>query len=383
MLIVLVLVVSLLLIYTFNRSSNSETPSESAGSSTNELSNSEDPNLIRIIAGGDFLPHDSVNLNATTSSGYDYKQFFEPIRDQFDTADVAFCNQESPSAQDLNISGFPIFNAPRDFATDISEVGCNLISLANNHLFDKGKAGIDGTRELWDEINPLAISGANRNQKEQNKVSYFEVKGTKFAFVAFSEISNQPPTAGYSLNRLDSDLVNNLLTEARDNADIVIVGAHWGTEYSSAINSEQERWAQTFSDLGADIVFGSGPHVIQPVKKLKKDGGGETIVFYSLGNLLSTQLDIESLIGGLASIDIDTDKKEVTAFSFYPTYMHYEWTAQEKANEDLLKRNNLKIYPLSEASDALSRSQNGTTVQAQLDRITTILNKFTDVVVTN
>ncbi len=57
-------------------------------------------------------------------------------------------------------------------------------------------------------------------------------------------------------------------------------------------------------------------------------------------------------------------------------YMHYEWTAEQKQKNDLLARNNLKLIPLDQASDALAKSQNNTTVQAQTDRVKAIMTKF-------
>lgn len=379
--VLMIVVVGMVAYLRFNNSS----PDQGTSQNTKDQAQKKraGDSTIRIIAAGDLLPHDSVNLNAKTSNGYDYKQFFDPIKDELNLADVVFCNQESPSAPNMNISGFPVFNAPAEFAEDISAVGCNIISLANNHLFDRGQTGIDETRKVWNGLNPLAISGANRNQPEQDKISYFSVEGIKFAFVAFSEISNQSPSSGYGLNLLNRGLVNRLLGEAKDNADFVIVSAHWGTEYSSGINSSQSNWAKTFADLGADFIFGQGPHVLQPVDKIKNPDGGEAIVFYSLGNLLSTQLNIESLIGGFGVIDINKSTKKVINLSFYPTYMHYEWTAEEKASEDLLKRKNLNIYPLSKAAGPLAKSQNNTTVEKQLRRITGILNKYTSIDVKN
>lgn len=337
------------------------------------------PDKIRLIASGDNLPHETVNAEAKRGDKYDYAQFFKQINPIFNSSDIAFCNQESPSAPNLSVSAYPTFNAPKEFAQDLSKVGCNVIGLANNHLNDKGQSGINGTRALWDQIKPLAVAGANRNSEEQNKVAYFDVKGLKFAFVAYSEISNSSPSQSFSLNRFDEKLIKSQLSEASAKADFTIVSAHWGTEYSPSANPAQEKWAKIFADNGADIVFGTGPHVLQPVKKLAKSVGGETIVFYSLGNLLSSQLDVESLIGGLAVLDIDTASKKITNIGFFPTYMHYEWTPAEKSRQDLLARHNLMIYPLDQAEGPLAKSQNNTTVQAQTKRITDLLNKYTQV----
>lgn len=343
----------------------------------------ENPQLLRIVGTGDMLPHETVNQQAKTGNNYDYKPFFEHVEKYFKSADVRFCNQESPSASGIGVTAYPTFNAPTQFATDLSAVGCNVIGLANNHLNDKGQPGINGTRDVWDGLNPQAVAGANRNAAEQKKVSYFETKGVKFAFVAYSEISNNRSLSAYGLNMLNESLVKSQLQEAQAQADIVIVSAHWGTEYSPSINANQDRWAKIFADNGADIVFGSGPHVLQPVKKLPQAGGGETIVFYSLGNMLSSQLETESLIGGFAVVDITPADKKIAQVALLPTYMHYEWTAQQKAREDLLARKNLKIYPLDQATEPLSKSQNNTTVAVQTQRVTALLNKFTPVKILN
>ena len=60
-------------------------------------------------------------------------------------------------------------------------------------------------------------------------------------------------------------------------------------------------------------------------------------------------------------------------------YMHYEWTPEQKANEDLLKRKNFTLVPLDQSKDLLSRSQNNTTIEAQTRRITNRLNTYTPV----
>jgi poly-gamma-glutamate capsule biosynthesis protein CapA/YwtB (metallophosphatase superfamily) len=335
---------------------------------------------LRLIASGDELPHSAISQAAKTSSGYDYTPFYDTIKPVFTRADVRFCNQETVSAgEEYGISGYPTFNVSKQFARDLNTVGCNLINVANNHINDKGQAGINETLSVWDEIKPLAIAGANRNADEQKKVRYFTQHGIKFAFVAYSEITNTTLPNAYSLNMLNDALVTQQLTEARSQADIVLVSVHWGTEYSEGINSAQDTWSNKFAALGADVVMGTGPHVLEPVKKLPRAGGGETLVWYSLGNMLSAQLDVPSLIGGFAVMDINLNTKKIDTIGFMPTYMHYEWTAEQKAKEDLLARHNFQIYALDKAADALKKSQNDTTVEAQAKRVTQLLNTYTSV----
>jgi hypothetical protein len=93
----------------------------------------------------------------------------------------------------------------------------------------------------------------------------------------------------------------------------------------------------------------------------------KTYVWYSLGNLLSSQLQTKELIGGIAKMDVEKvdNKLSISNYSFTPTYMHYEWTADEAANGNLTARKNAMIYLLKDAADPMSRSQLHTTVNNQ------------------
>lgn len=342
---------------------------------------------IRLIASGDQLAHDSVNQQAKTASGYDYTPFYSEVKFIFDKSDIRFCNQEIPSASPAVGApiGYPSFNAPAQFATDLSKVGCNVINVATNHTNDKGQAGIDATISHWDGLPKLAIAGANRSHEEQEKVRYFTVKGQKFAFLAYNYESNNKNLTGYGVNMFDEGLMSQQLAEAKSQGAYILVSTHWGTEDSPGIDAVQEKWSAFLANNGADVIIGTGPHVIGPVKKLPKKDGGETLVWYSVGNMLSTQLKTEELIGGFAVMDftISNGKMTMATPSFIPTYMHYEWTASEKMREDLLARKNLKIYPLDRSADAMSRSQIGTTVPMQTERVAKILNTYTPVKIVN
>ncbi|HRQ86540.1 MAG TPA: CapA family protein, partial [Candidatus Saccharibacteria bacterium] len=301
------------------------------------------------------------------------------VRPLYSDADVVFCNQEGPSAgPGYGISGYPSFNAPTELSSDLQEgAGCNLISLANNHLGDKGVGATNATIDNWDKLSPLAVAGANKTAADQQKVAYTEVKGIKISFLAFADFNNNRVTPSYSVNIYhDTTLFEGLLKEARRNSDVVIVSMHWGTEDSPAINADQRRQVATLASLGADIVIGTGPHVLQPVEVIKRPDGKDMVVWYSIGNMLSSQLRTPQLFSGIATLDIvkhpDTNEITVENLGFIPTYMHYEWTAAEEANSQLLARKNPMLYPLSEATQALARSNHRTTTEEQRNYIISI-----------
>lgn len=339
-----------------------------------------DPNTIRMLATGDFIAHDSVNEQAKTGESYDYLQFMTAWQPFFDKTDISFCNHATPAGGgQFGISGYPVFNAPLEWIGDMNKLGCNLINTGTNHTNDKGQRVITAQAEEWDTKETLAVAGSNRSAEEQQAVRYFDVKGIKFAFVSYSTYTNIANPNSYSLNMFTPGLYQPQMEEANEKADIVIVSMRWGTEYSPEVNAQQDTIAQTLSNLGADIILGHGPHVLEPVKKLTGSNGNETIVWFSLGNFLNTQIETEALTGCVAALEIDVPSKTVKSNKCLPFYMHYEWTAEQAAAQDLLSRTNLQIVPLDTASELITKSQLGTTVEEQTERISSILNKYADV----
>ncbi|MEX0932033.1 MAG: CapA family protein, partial [Candidatus Saccharimonadales bacterium] len=260
-------------------SQQAEAPSETDAQKNEEANSSK----VWLTATGDMLPHDTVNLRAKTESGYNYLQFFSPVASALQNPDLTFCNQEAPSAgATYGISGYPTFNAPTEFARDLAGVGCNVINLANNHVADKGVAALSKTVEIWKNTNDTkAVTGANRNALEQNQVAYFIEGDIKFAFVAFTEFSNNRSIPAQNLNIFSEALVNKLVTEADKNADFVIVSAHWGVEDATEPSANQQKWANLLVKNGADLIIGTGPHVLQPVERVKSNKN-EALVWWSL-----------------------------------------------------------------------------------------------------
>jgi poly-gamma-glutamate capsule biosynthesis protein CapA/YwtB (metallophosphatase superfamily) len=342
----------------------------------------EPPSTLRIVATGDMIAHDSVIENARLADGgYDFYQFMSAMAPFFGRADVRFCNLATPAGGEaFGISGYPVFNAPLEFNTALEKVGCNVVNLGTNHTNDKGQPLIDAMVADWRaREGVLAIAGAHRTATEREQISYFEIGGLRFAFLSYSTYSNDMNLTPYGLVMYDEDEAEREIAEAKATADFVIVSMRWGVEYSDVIDNRQAAIAQDIVDAGADFVFGHGPHVLQPVQKLSAGDGREAIVWYSLGNFLNTQLDIETLIGGFATMDINIADREVTLVGFLPVYMHYDWAEAEAARQDLLARRNLEMVLLEQAQPLLDRSVHTTTVAQQMRRIESILSRHVEV----
>lgn len=336
---------------------------------------------IRLIAIGDNLAFDSVNSAAQQSDGTaDYLPMMDQFKTFFDRSDISVCNITTPgggNTDGLAVSGYPNFNAPLGWSTSFARLGCNVMNLASDHINDKGQTAIDNTLKALDgQSNIKAIAGANRSAEDQQKIHYFTVKGLKFAYLAYTTSVLNKSVSAYGVNQYSDDLASKQITEARKNANIVLVSMNWGAENSADINADQDRIAQFLANQNADVILGGGPRVLQPAKILEGKDGHQSLVWFSLGNFLNSELPIENLIGGMAIMDFDAATQKISDPKLLPVYMHYEWTAAEKASNKVNARHNLKLYPLDLAADALARSLNKTTVDAQTTKVTGIITKF-------
>lgn len=356
---------------------------ESTNKSVSEQKSVDTKQSIRLVATGDMIAHDAILKEAKQANGtYNFDGMLANMKPYFAKSDVNFCNESTPAGgSQFGITGYPIFNAPLEWPKALENVGCNVVNLGTNHTNDKGQPLIDATVAAWDNRPVLAVVGANRNKEEQAKIRYFEKGGVKFAILSYCTYSNSPVPNGFGINMYDKATATSQVAVARKNADIVIVSMRWGTEYSAGIDATQEKVSQELADAGADIVLGHGSHFMEPVKKLRGQNGKTTWVWYSLGNFLNAQLETESRIVGFAIMDIDASSKKISDPKFMPVYMHYEWTPAQKATSDLLARHNFSMYPLDKAAEPLSKSLLNTTVEAQTDRVTKLLNTYTPVAI--
>lgn len=352
-----------------------ERPPESSAAVTAPNLKPEDTN-IRLVATGDMIPHDALNAAAKDEGIYDYFQFMQNMQPYFEAADIRFCNQAVlGGGEEFGITGYPNFNSPTEFAKDMNKVGCNLINTGTNHTNDFSQAVINSSVSAWDDLDVLAVAGANRSEQERDTIKYFDVDGVNFAFLSYSTYTNAPGETNYGLSLYESGRAKNDIKKAKSQADIVIVSMRWGTEYSENVNPKQKQQAKDLARYGADIVLGHGPHVLQPVEVVK-ESGNRAVVWYSLGNFLNAQLEAETLFNGFASMSIDKDTKEVSVDGYLPVYMHYDWSPEQKAKEDLLARSNFEMLLLEDAEDKVNQSQLNTTVAKQRARLQTTLNTF-------
>ncbi len=331
-----------------------------------------------LIAAGDFIAHDALNAAAKSGDSYNYTPFIDQMKPIMQKASLKFCNQATlVGGANFGVSGYPSFNAPLPFIDAMQDVGCNIVNTASNHSSDKNQAAIDANVSAWEQKNLLAAAGQNNSAAQKAKVHYFLQDGVKYAFLAYTTYTNSPVPSAYGVNMYNRDFANSQIVEAKSNgAQFIIASMRWGTEYSPNANAYQKAEAQYLSDNGVALILGHGPHVLQPVQWLTGVTGQKTLVWYSLGNFLHAQLEPETLFNGVAVMNIDKKTATITSVGFLPTYMHYDWTQQQAAKQDLLARRNFELVPLENAAVLFAKSQLKTTIQTQKDRLQATLNTY-------
>lgn len=258
---------------------------------------------LSLIAVGDVLIHESVYEDAYQSDGtYNFSNMFTYIEPILKNYDLKFCNQESIiGGSVLGISGYPSFNSPDEIGDEIVELGFNLISLANNHVMDKGEDAVLYSNSYWESKNVIT-AGSYSSNEQRSDIQVYEENGIKYAFLAYTTMVNGgSPSKEYLVNIYNSERVKQDIDSIRDKVDIIIVSMHWGEEYTNTPTENQKEIAQYLSSLGVNLIIGHHPHVVQPVSYIN-----DTLVIYSLGNFISNQLSIglNQGIGLIVGVDI-------------------------------------------------------------------------------
>ena len=140
---------------------------------------------------------------------------------------------------------------------------------------------------------------------------------------------NQKVHAGIYTSQ--TDVIEQQVRAAHQQADFVIVGVHWGVEDSHTIVDGQRTLAQQLADWGADVIVGTHPHVLQDAQWLSAADGRQTFVAYSLGNFLSTQNRPDQLVGAILNLQLQkttepdgTVQCAVLEPKLLPTVTHYD-----------------------------------------------------------
>lgn len=273
---------------------------------------SEDTLTIRIV--GDVMMHEMQIKEAYQTGGYDFSSYFSMISDEIRGADIAVANMEFTLAGEP-YSGYPCFAAPDSFATYLADCGFDIFLAANNHIFDKGTAGAERTLKIYRELSRtrgIKFTGLASDKEEHNENTPLLIrkKGIRLAFINATYGTNLGlQTHWPQTNYLSAkEKLEEAFSKAEDAyVDMTVVLPHWGTEYVLHHSQTQESTAEWMAVMGADMIIGAHPHVIQDFQIIEVDRGcgKEKIpVAYSLGNAVSNMSAANTQMGLMATIRI-------------------------------------------------------------------------------
>lgn len=280
---------------------------------------------ITIAAVGDIMLG-SPYPNDTRMPPEDGKALLKAVTPVISAADIAFGNLEGPMADSGESAKCkppkpplpgkepePIrcfaFRMPTRYGKYLKDAGFDVVSLANNHSFDFGNAGMTSTRQALDAVG-INHAGSDRLQRS---TAFLDVKGIKIAFVAFAHNAIVP-------NVNDLVAAKRFVTDAGRNADIVVVSFHGGAEGTASQNVPNRTelyfgekrgnlplFARTVIDAGADLVLGHGPHVLRGMEIYKG-----RLIAYSLGNFATYgwfRLQDETALTMILEVELGRDGK--------------------------------------------------------------------------
>lgn len=332
---------------------------------------------VTIVAVGDNLIHNTLISAGEQEDGtLDYTSLYANIKPDIEKADIAIIDQETIlGGSEFEYTGYPIFNSPWEIGDAAIDAGFDIFNCATNHTLDKGWAGIENEIEYFSTKEGVVRLGVNANEQEYNQITYYEKNGITFSLLNYTYGTNGiplPEDKPWCVNMLDKDKVTADIKEARANSDVVMVFPHWGTENSHDVSDYQREYTQLFYDLGVDIVIGCHPHVLQPVEWItSEDSDHKMLVYYSLGNFISHQIELDQLCGGIAQLTVERKdgKISITTAKLVPIVCHY--TRGDDGKFDF------NVYKLGDYNDNLASShvQSGGTVEYYTDLVNSVIKE--------
>lgn len=245
-------------------------------------SGADSTETVSIVAAGDVMLGSWVQ-NVIFENGWDYP--FRNIDSILTQADIVFANLEAPfgTKDSAAFEKTYTFQVAPDLVKVLTAGKINVVSVANNHILDFGVEDLFETMTLLNQNN-IQYSGAGKHLQEARQSARMEAKGKKIAVACYSltfpeEFWATDTTAGTCFP-FDTFFYDDLRKFKAEN-DLVIVSFHWGGELLQYPKPYQLELAHNAIKVGADLVIGHHPHVVQGIELYR----GKMIV-YSLGNYI-------------------------------------------------------------------------------------------------
>ncbi len=268
---------------------------------------------------------------------------FEKTKDIISSADIAFANLESTISEQNGVTqnGVWCFTAPPIAAETLAHAGFDVVSLANNHVWDFGRRALLETPTYLDRVG-IKHTGTGPDLDAAFSPAILEVKGIRIAFFSVTRIFNfgGPEHEAFKYTAwADMDRLAPAIKKVRNDVDLVVVAAHWGAEYQDRPAGEIVALAHKMVDAGADIILGGHPHVPEGI-----DRYNGAFIIYSLGNFAYHQTTEHSVWKTKSiMLELTLTKSGVTSYKMIPVTCGFQPAVAEGAQADEILAHMKKI----------------------------------------
>lgn len=283
------------------------------------LVNCADDECVTFAFAGDILLDDeyAMMFHYRTRGSDINDTFSAELLERMRSADVFMLNNEFPfSTRGTPTEGKQFTFRANPVNVEMYELlGVDIVSLANNHAYDFGEDALLDTFTTLENAG-IPYVGAGRNIGEARKPVYFIANDIKIAVVSATQIErNAVPdtkeattTSAGVLRCMDPAALLEVIAEAKENSDFVILYIHWGTESQAETDWLQDKQAPIYAEAGVDLIVGDHPHCLQ---KLDSESG--VPVVYSLGNYW-----FNSKTQNTCLVEVGISKEGMEYFHFVP-----------------------------------------------------------------
>jgi len=234
--------------------------------------------MIKILFIGD------ISLNGGYSDFANLKKNpFERIKDTFCDSHYVVGNLEavSENKEGENLDKKTRLKVNYDSLYLLNQIKINLLTLANNHVYDQLYEGFNKTVEFL-EKNEFEYTGVNITGEDISDIFIKRIYGYKIAFLNYVHNSTNPKFPKdclINVNIYNNHKIIEQIVNIRESVDYIILLLHWGMDNSHFPEPWQRKDARLFVKAGADLIVGHHSHVLQGFEQI-----GNSWVFYSLGN---------------------------------------------------------------------------------------------------
>jgi poly-gamma-glutamate synthesis protein (capsule biosynthesis protein) len=277
-----------------------------------------EPGRVTMTFAGDILFDTNYAIMGTVRGSGDISQGIMPeVIERMQAADImalnnefAYSNRGTPTA-DKQFT----FRARPETAAYLTDLGVDIVSLANNHAYDYGPTALEDTLDTLRETG-IPYVGAGRNIDEARKPVYYIVGDLKIAFVSATQIErlDTPDTKEATetspgvFRCWNGARLMETIREAAQNSDFVVAYIHWGTENQAELDWAQLKQAPELIAAGANLVIGDHPHCLQPIGVIQG-----VPVIYSLGNFWFNSKTLDT-----GMVEVTIDETGIVSYQFIP-----------------------------------------------------------------